>query len=97
MMKRFQTLLIISTCAPTVRWQLFRNSIIAEDGVRTIAHVEQLTLLAGPEDIARHVIGCHSTKTQCRIWYRIPLDQTELSISKIPPTDSPKVRPGRYP
>jgi len=26
------------------------------------------------------------------IWYRIPNDQSELSISKIPPTDSPTVR-----
>jgi hypothetical protein len=30
-------------------------------------------------------------------WYRIPFDQSELSISNIPPTDSPKVRPGRDP
>ena len=32
-----------------------------------------------------------------KLWYRCPLDQSELSISKIPPTDSPTVRPGRYP
>jgi len=31
------------------------------------------------------------------MWYRIPFNQSELSISKIPPTDSPKVRPGRDP
>jgi hypothetical protein len=30
-------------------------------------------------------------------WYRILFDQSELSISEIPPTDSPKVRPGRHP
>jgi len=28
------------------------------------------------------------------IWYRIPFDQSELSISNIPPTDSPRARPG---
>jgi len=28
------------------------------------------------------------------IWYRIPLDQSELSILKLLPTDSPKFRPG---
>jgi hypothetical protein len=28
-------------------------------------------------------------------WYRIPFDQSELSISRIQPTDSPTVRPGR--
>jgi hypothetical protein len=32
-----------------------------------------------------------------KFWYRIPFDQSELSISKIPPTDSPKVRPGYDP
>jgi len=32
-----------------------------------------------------------------KIWYRIPFDQSELSISRIPPTDSPEVRPGRDP
>ena len=32
-----------------------------------------------------------------KVWYRIPFDQSELSISKIPPTDSPTVRPGRHP
>ncbi len=32
-----------------------------------------------------------------KIWYRIPFDQSELSISKIPLTDSPRVRPGRDP
>jgi hypothetical protein len=31
------------------------------------------------------------------MWYRIPYDQSELSISKIPPTDSPTVRPRRDP
>ena len=31
------------------------------------------------------------------IWCRIPLDRTELSISKLPPTHSPEVRPGRDP
>jgi hypothetical protein len=30
-----------------------------------------------------------------KMWYRIPFDQSELSISKLPPTHSPKVRPGR--
>jgi len=28
------------------------------------------------------------------VWYRIPLDKLELSILKIPSTDSPTVRPG---
>ena len=32
-----------------------------------------------------------------KVWYRIPFDQSELSISKIPPTDSPTVRPGSHP
>ena len=32
-----------------------------------------------------------------KVWYRMPFDQSELSISKIPPTDSPTVRPGRHP
>jgi len=32
-----------------------------------------------------------------KVWYRIPFDQSELSISKISPTDSPKVRPGYDP
>ena len=31
------------------------------------------------------------------IWYRIPFDQSELSVSKIRPTDSPNVRPGYDP
>jgi len=31
------------------------------------------------------------------LWYRIPFDQAELSISRIPPTDSPTVRPGHDP
>jgi hypothetical protein len=31
------------------------------------------------------------------IWYRIPFAQSELSISTIPPTDSPTVRQGRHP
>ena len=31
------------------------------------------------------------------VWYRILLDQSELSISKIPPTDSLKVRTGYDP
>jgi len=30
-----------------------------------------------------------------KIWYRIPFDQSELSISRIPPTGSPTVGPGR--
>jgi len=30
-----------------------------------------------------------------KIWHRILFDQSELSIYKIPPTDSPTVRPGR--
>jgi hypothetical protein len=32
-----------------------------------------------------------------KVWYRIPFDQSELPISEIPPTDWPKVRPGRHP
>jgi hypothetical protein len=32
-----------------------------------------------------------------KIWCRIPCDQSELSITRIPPTASPKVRPGRDP
>jgi len=31
------------------------------------------------------------------IWYRIPFDQSALTISKFPPTDSPTARPGRNP
>ena len=31
------------------------------------------------------------------IWYRIPFDQSEQSISKIKPTNPPEVRPGRDP
>jgi len=31
------------------------------------------------------------------MWYRMLFDQSELPISKIPPTDSPTVRPGRNP
>jgi len=31
------------------------------------------------------------------VWYRIPFNQTELSISRIPPTDSPTVRTGPHP
>jgi hypothetical protein len=34
----------------------------------------------------KSVLGLVST-----IWYRIPFDQSELSISNIPPTDSPTV------
>jgi len=30
------------------------------------------------------------------LWYRIPFDQSELSISRIPPTRSPTVRPVRH-
>jgi len=29
-----------------------------------------------------------------KIRYRIPFDQSDPSISNIPPTDSPKIRPG---
>ena len=32
-----------------------------------------------------------------KVWYRSPFIQSELSISKIPPTDSSEVRPGRHP
>jgi len=32
-----------------------------------------------------------------KLWYRIPCDQSELSISKIPPTDSPTFRLGHHP
>jgi len=32
-----------------------------------------------------------------KLWYRSPFNQSELPVSKIPPTDSPKVRPGREP
>ena len=32
-----------------------------------------------------------------KIWYRIPLDESELSVSKPPPTDLPNVGPGRDP
>jgi hypothetical protein len=32
-----------------------------------------------------------------KAWYRFPFGQSELSSSKLSPTDSPKVRPGRYP
>ena len=31
------------------------------------------------------------------MWYRIAFDHLELPISKIPPSDSPTVRPGRDP
>ena len=30
-------------------------------------------------------------------WYRIPFDQSALSISRVPPTDSLTIRPGRNP
>ena len=32
-----------------------------------------------------------------KVWCRIPFNQSELSISKIPPTGSPTVRPRRDP
>ena len=32
-----------------------------------------------------------------KIWYRIPFDQSDPSITKIPPTDPPNVRPVRDP
>ena len=32
-----------------------------------------------------------------KMWYRIPFNQSELSISKFPPSDSPTVRPDRDP
>ena len=32
-----------------------------------------------------------------RVWCRITFDQSELSVTRIPPTASPKVRPGPHP
>jgi hypothetical protein len=32
-----------------------------------------------------------------KIWYRIPFDQSDPSITKIPPTDPLNLRPGRDP
>ena len=58
-------------------------------------------------DIARHVIQRILTPSfvalnsvsgvVSRIWCRVPFDQSEPYISRIPPTDSPTVRPGRDP
>ena len=68
--------------------------------------------LVGPSRYRRHVIWWYSTQETrvlklsvgsgivdmvSQMWYRIPFDQSELSVSKIPPTDSPKFRPGRDP
>jgi hypothetical protein len=41
----------------------------------------------------RHCTPRHSLVS--KLWYRIPFDQSELSISKLPPTGSPTVRPLR--
>jgi len=57
------------------------------------AHREgHITLLmcSGKEFFLNSVSGLVSM-----IWYRIPFDQSELSISKIPPTGSLTVRPRR--
>jgi hypothetical protein len=49
---------------------------------------------------ARHATGCPLNSVSglvSNIWYRIPFDQSELSIARIPLSDSPTVRPGRDP
>jgi len=63
----------------------------------------------GLADIARHIIGSTGARAKAlcllnsvsvlvsKMWYRIPFNQSELSISEIPPTDSPKVRPVAIP
>jgi hypothetical protein len=59
----------------------------------------------GTKHTARNVIVTHLSPRflnsvsgpVSKVWYRIPFDQSELSISKISPTDSPTVRPGGHP
>jgi len=54
------------------------------------------------KDVARSIIALKEMLISVsglvsNVWYRIPFDQSQLSVSKIPPTDSPKVRPGYDP
>jgi len=53
---------------------------------------QSLPLVHFPADTVSTVSGLVSL-----LWYRSPFDQSELSISKLLPTDLPKVRPGRDP
>ena len=58
-------------------------------------------------DFRYRLLGCESLRHLERLnsvsdlvsntWYRIPFDQSALSISKVPPTDSLTIRAGRNP
>jgi hypothetical protein len=53
---------------------------------------------AGPLVLHEHTIMLNSMSgLVLKLWYRFPFDQSELSISKIPRTDSPQVPPSRDP
>ena len=51
-----------------------------------------------PTHVEPSCIGLNSVSgLVSKVWYRIPFNQSELSIWKIPPTGSPTVRPRRDP
>jgi len=98
-MNRFQTLVSIATCAPP-SWPAtsastpargttkFRRQGLADND----RHGVQRTLKKPSILDLNSLSGLVS-----KIWYRIPVDQSEPSKANIPPTKYPVDRPGRDP
>ena len=71
---------------------------------RVYFHLTLSHLVLKPLKLSR--VPAHKIPRRCltsvsglvsKVWYRIPFDQSKLYVSEIPPTDSPKVRPGYDP